>query len=113
MHVIWEDTRLAPDLPTSTPEDCFGLGICESPNLYYDMFYARMVPGQSTFFKNFRVSEVSSIQDFVFTGDYHDLASNSTLLYGIWTDRRDKLSIFDYPDDTYGSQIVAGGATTK
>jgi hypothetical protein len=104
VHVIWEDTRLSPDLPIVFPD---------SPNLYYDMFYARMVPGQTTFFQNVRVSEVSSIQDYVFTGDYHDLASNSTLLYGIWTDRRDKLDIFDFPDDTYGSQIIAGGATTK
>ncbi len=112
VHVIFEDTRLAPELPTSDPADCFTapLGPCDSPNLYYDIFYARKPPGQALFFSNFRVSEASSIQDFSFTGDYNDLAANNTLLFAIWTDRRDKTSMFDFEDDVFGSRIIAGGA---
>ncbi|MBC8647448.1 MAG: hypothetical protein H7X85_09815, partial [Thermoanaerobaculia bacterium] len=61
-------------------------------------------------FENFRVSDVSSINDFVFIGDYNDLTI-SNKVFAVWTDRRDKLSIFDFEDDFYGSQITAGGGT--
>lgn len=114
VHVIFEDTRLTPDIPLSDPADCLdpvAPGPCNSPNLFYDVFYARKLPGLPTFFSNVRVNEAASIQDFVFTGDYTDLAANSTLLYGVWTDRRDKTTIFDSEDDVFGSRIIAGGAS--
>lgn len=92
LHLVWEDTRLAPNLPTSTPAACFGSAQnCDSPNLFYDVFYARRGPGKATgLSENVRFSDVLAIQDFVFAGDYIDLAVNDRLVYAIWTDRRDQ-----------------------
>jgi hypothetical protein len=102
LHVIWEDHRLSPELPAVFPN---------SSNLHYDIFYARKLPGLAVgWSSNFRVSDASSFEDFVFIGDYNDLAATNSGLFAIWTDRRDKLSILDFEDDVYGSRIIAGGA---
>jgi uncharacterized repeat protein (TIGR01451 family) len=94
LHVIWEDHRLS-----------------STDNLYYDIFYSRKLPGQGVGWStNFRVSDASSISDFIFVGDYIDLTSNSTLLFGVWTDRRHQTSIVAYEDNVFGSRIIAGGA---
>jgi hypothetical protein len=98
VHVIWEDHRLSPDVPIKFPR---------SPNLFYDIFQARKVPGGLAFGRNQRVSDASSINDFVFVGDYIDLAA-SHKPFGVWTDRRDKQDIFDLEDDVFGSQIKPG-----
>lgn len=103
LHAIWEDHRLSPTVPTVFPN---------SSNLRYDMFYSRKVPGAAGWFENFRVSDTSSLSDFIFIGDYNDLTA-SNKLFSIWTDRRDKASIFDFEDDTFGGQIIAGGGTPK
>jgi hypothetical protein len=50
------------------------------------------------------VSDVSSINDFLFVGDYIDLTANDKL-FGVWTDRKDKRDIFDLEDDVFGSHI--------
>jgi hypothetical protein len=107
LHLVWEDTRLAPNLPTSTPAACFTGPIptrnCDSPNLFYDVFYARRLPGQGTGWSdNVRFSDVLSIQDFTFAGDYIDVAVNDRLVYAIWTDRRDQISVFSADDDIMG-----------
>ena len=107
LHLVWEDTRLAPNLPTSTPQACFTGPIptrnCDSPNLFYDVFYARRLPGQGTgWSENMRLSDTLSIQDFTFGGDYIDLAVNDRLVYAIWTDRRDQISPFASDDDIMG-----------
>jgi hypothetical protein len=94
VYLIWEDHRLSPEVPTAFPN---------SPNLYYDIFSSKKGPGGPGWFANQRVSDASSIVDYIFIGDYFDLASNSTLIYGVWTDRRDKTSIFDFEDDVFGS----------
>lgn len=105
LHVIWEDHRTSPSLPIAFPN---------SPNLYFDMFYSRNVPGKGVgWFSNFRISEQSSINDYSFIGDYNDLAANKTTLFGIWTDRRHQNSIFQYEDNVYGSRIIAGGGLGK
>jgi hypothetical protein len=114
VHIVWEDTRLSPDVSVSPIEGCFFVpipsAVCNSPNLYYDIFYARGAPGHGVgFFNNFRVSEVSSIQDFVFTGDYTDLAANNRLVFGIWTDRRHQTTIFSGADNIVGSGVIPGG----
>jgi hypothetical protein len=49
----------------------------------------------------------------VFAGDYTDLAVNQNVLFGIWTDRRHSLSIFSGADNTFGSRIIAGGASRR
>jgi hypothetical protein len=38
-------------------------------------------------------------------GDYFDLTANSALVYGVWTDRRDKTDPSDLEDDVFGSLI--------
>jgi hypothetical protein len=101
LNAMWEDHRLSPTVPIAFPN---------SSNLYYDQFYSRKIPGVPGWMENLRVSDVSSIVDFVFIGDYVDLTS-SNKLFGIWTDRRDKLSIFDFEDDVFGSEIIPGGGT--
>ena len=94
VFLIWEDHRLSPELPIEFPN---------SPNLYYDIFAAKKGFGNSGWFPNTCVSDASSIVDYVFIGDYFDLAANDKFFFGIWTDRRDKTSIFDFEDDVYGS----------
>ena len=94
VYLIWEDHRLSPELPIEFPN---------SPNLYYDIFGAKKGFGNSGWFQNTRVSDATSIVDFVFIGDYFDLAVNDQFVFGIWTDRRDKTDIFDFEDDVYGS----------
>jgi hypothetical protein len=102
LHVIWEDHRLSPTVPVVFPD---------SSNLFYDIFSARKVPGQGVdWSRNFRVSDASSINDFLFIGDYNDLTATN-ILFGVWTDRRDKVSIFDLEDDVYGSRVKSTGST--
>ena len=48
-----------------------------------DVFYSRKTPGDPGWFANFRVNDTPSLQDFVFTGDYTDLAANQNVLFGI------------------------------
>ncbi len=99
LHAIWEDHRLSPVVVTAFPV---------SSNLYYDQFYSRRPQGHG-WFSNFRVSDTSSINDFVFIGDYVDLAANDTTLFGVWTDRRHQGSIFAFEDNVFGSRIISGG----
>jgi hypothetical protein len=98
LHAIWEDHRLSPDVPAVFPN---------SPNLYYDIFYSRKPPGGG-WFNNFRVTETSSINDFIFIGDYNDLSAVNKV-FAIFTDRRHRTSIFDFEDNVFGSQIIPGG----
>jgi len=95
LHAVWEDHRL------STQD-----------NLFYDCFYSRKTRG-SDWFSSFRVNEASSMSDFVYIDDYIGITANNTTLFGIWTDRRDKSSVFDSEDDVYGSLIISGGAAPK
>jgi hypothetical protein len=105
VHVIWEDTRLGPEVPPASLADCFFSAnpVCNSSNLYYDIFYAALLPGVASS-ANSRVSDVASIQDFIFTGDYTDLAASANALFGVWTDRRHQTSIFVFQDNVYGSR---------
>lgn len=106
VHVIWEDTRLAPEVSPSSLASCFlsSTPVCDSSNLYYDIFYAQLTPGGAPSASS-RVSDFSSIQDFIFSGDYNDLAASSNTLFAIWTDRRHQTSIFAFPDNVYGSLV--------
>lgn len=102
LHAAWEDHRLSPVVPTVFPN---------SSNLYYDNFYSRMVPGAAGWTTNFRVSDTSSISDYLFIGDYTDIAVNNTTTFSIWTDRRHQGSIFAPEDNVFGSRIISGGGT--
>ncbi len=94
VHVMFEDHRLSPTVPTVFPN---------SSNLRYDMFSARKTTGG--FESNVRVSDASSISDFIFIGDYNDLTASTNTLFGIWTDRRHQSSIFQFEDNTFGSLV--------
>jgi hypothetical protein len=90
-QATWIDARL----PTSAAPECNG----DVQNLFYDVFSStRQGHGWST---NVRVTGESSRTDFIYIGDYIDLAAAAR--YSVWTDRRDKFSIFDFEDDVWGS----------
>ncbi len=78
-------------------------GVTDVENLEYDIFSSTRRDG--TWRPNVRVSDQSSRTDFIFLGDYIDLTPSSAGLFTIWTDRRDKLSIFDFEDDVWGSPV--------
>ena len=94
LHLVWEDTRLAPNLPAFNAGGSFGSPQnCDSPNLFYDVFYARRGPGKGTgWSENVPPSDVLAIQDFVFAGDYINLAVNDRLVYAISANRRDRIT---------------------
>jgi hypothetical protein len=97
-HAIWEDDRLP--APAGAVSQCSFFVDVE--NLFYDIFYSTLQDGGWS--ANVRVTEESSISDFLFIGDYFDLTVDIGSLYTVWTDRRDKLSIFDLEDDVWGSR---------
>ncbi len=98
VHVIWEDHRFSPEVPAIFPD---------SPNLFYDMVYASVKKDDDSKSANHRVTSASSINDFIFIGDYNDLTTNDKkLIVGAFTDRRDKTSIFDFEDDVFGVRIT-------
>ena len=97
-HAIWEDHRLPLEGPGGS-ECPFATDV---ENLEYDIFYSTL-QGKH-WGPNIRVSDQSSRSDFVFNGDYIDLTTSNGSLFGIWTDRRDKTTIFDGEDDVWGSR---------
>lgn len=107
----WEDHRNSPyTVPAN--EDCGGgLGTGNAYNCYYDIYSASTSPGGSDWAANpnKRITDVSSMSDYLFIGDYIDSSVNriSTDLgvQVIWTDRSDKSSVFDYEDDVYSDKI--------
>jgi hypothetical protein len=95
-HAVWVDHRLP--LEVVTESQClFGIDV---ENLEYDIFYSTR-QGQR-WSPNVRVTDRSSLSDFVFAGDYIDLTAATGSPFAIWTDRRDKRSIFDFEDDVWG-----------
>jgi hypothetical protein len=99
---LWEDHRLSREASFTSSN------FSESSNLFYDCFSALRL-NSSSWLSNFRVSEESSMSDFIYVGDYIDITSSNTSVFGIWTDRRDKSSIFDFEDAVYGARIIIGG----
>lgn len=74
-------------------------------NEFYDIFSDKTLPA---FGEDSRVSDISSISDFIFIGDYIDSSAsrrNDRLAHVIWTDRSDKLDIFDPEDDTFSDAV--------
>jgi hypothetical protein len=97
-HAIWMDHRLPPE--GAVASECpFGFDV---ENIEYDIFYSTLQGKRWS--PNVRVTDQSSRTDFIFVGDYIDLTTSNGSLFGIWTDRRDKVSIFDPEDDVWGSR---------
>jgi hypothetical protein len=96
-HVIWEDHRLSP---------------FPAVNIFYDVFHTQILGGVVQ--PNARVTDTSSLGDFFFNGDYFDLtaASSPSQVFGVWTDRRDKIGILDDEDDVWGAGIPIGPMLT-
>jgi hypothetical protein len=96
-HATWVDHRLPLQL-VSAPQCPFFPDI---ENLEYDIFYSTR-QGQD-WRPNVRVTDQASLSDFIFAGDYNDLTPTNGGLFTVFTDRRDKRSIFDLEDDIWGS----------
>jgi hypothetical protein len=96
LYVHWEDHRTSP--------------VADNP--IYDVFWSKKV-GSGGWQSNGRLTDVSSLSDFIFLGDYFDITvsrggdgdHNDPFVYGIWTDRRDEPTIFDFDDDIWGARI--------
>lgn len=88
LHAIWEDHR------TSVEED----------NFYYDVFWTRR-SGSGAWAANKKLTDARSTSDFLFLGDYYDITVSDGLVYGVWTDRRDEPSAFDFDEDSWGAVI--------
>lgn len=84
VHVIWEDHRLS-----------------TTDNLYYDMFGDAKL-GIFGWLGNFRFTDFSSINDWIFIGDYNDITASGGLVFAVWTDRRHQGSIFAFEDNVFG-----------
>lgn len=90
VHLTWEDHRMSPNLD----------------NTLYETYWARKVPGATSFSKEQSVSDTPSLSSWLFTGDYTGVAVNDTTLYAVWTDRRVDSTIWDYNNDAYGSRVI-------
>jgi hypothetical protein len=90
VHLIWEDHRLSPEVPVTDPMDPAQFG--QSSNRFYDVFAGHR-DADGRWERNVRVTDKSSISDFIFNGDYFDLTvSDEGGAFGIWTDRRHQTS---------------------
>ena len=102
LHVIWEDHRLSSTVPIRFPF---------SSNLFFDMFYTTKDDDDNGWWSpNIRITDASSINDWIFIGDYNDITvagedDEDSLIFGIWTDRRHQTSIFAFEDNVFGDII--------
>ncbi len=77
-----------------------------APNLIYDVRYKKSLNGGATWPTNaVLVTDVPSMSDYGFIGDYFDSAANMRRVYFVWTDRADKTSILDLEDDIYADRF--------
>lgn len=108
LMVAWEDHRNSYDsfIPT---DECYNN---DYTNCYYDTYAATTSPGGTDWNSNpnKRVTDVSSISDFLFIGDYIDSSTNQVTTDNtaqvIWTDRSDKASYMDFEDDVYSDRLT-------
>jgi hypothetical protein len=75
-----------------------------APNLLYDVRYRRSTDGGAIFASPVKVTEVVSLSDFVFIGDYFDTAATMRRFHLAWTDRGDKTDILDFEDDVFADR---------
>ena len=71
--------------------------------MIYDI-YATTIDSKGNIQPSKRITDVSSLSDFEFVGDYISSAvpregKASAIAFFIWTYRRDKSDIFDFEDD--------------
>ncbi len=110
LKAAWEDHRQSPYY-TPNNEDCGnGYGEGYGWNCYYDIYESVTEPGGMDWNANpnRRLTDISSISDKNFIGDYIDATTNritsSLNALVIWTDRRDLDSVWYDDDDIYSDK---------
>jgi len=78
-------------------------------NCHYDIYFTQGTTLSSS--SNQRVTDASSLSDYTFIGDYMDATPGSSVDL-VWTDRRDKTSIFDQEDDVLFDKVESPGLDT-
>lgn len=103
----WEDHRNSPASGPIPGIECGGDGT-DGRNCIYDTFSAITNPAFLTH-PNQRVTDASSVSDFIFLGDYIDSSTSRTTsdrtAHVVWTDRSDKASIMDFEDDVLSDML--------
>jgi hypothetical protein len=69
-----------------------------TPNLFYDVRYRKSINGGMTFAAPITATNGPSLSDASYIGDYFDSAVTMRRYHLVWTDRADKLNVFD-PED--------------
>jgi hypothetical protein len=72
-----------------------------APNRLYDVRYRRSINGGLSFLGPITVTDVVSLSDFEYIGDYFDTAATMRRFHLAWTDRGDKWGIGDLEDDVF------------
>lgn len=104
LYADWEDHRNSPWYNAPPGFDC-GSAV---ENCFYDIYSDQTSPAWSW---DTRVTDVSSMSDYIFVGDYKDTSTSRSTssaqqkVHTIWTDRSDKVSIFDLEDDVYSDRV--------
>ena len=75
-----------------------------APNLIYDVRFRKSINGGATFAGPVTVTDVPSLSDYEFIGDYFDSAATMRRYHLAWTDRGDKTDIFDLEDDVFADR---------
>lgn len=75
-----------------------------APNRIYDVRFRKSLNGGVTFGVPVRVTEVVSLSDFDFIGDYFGTATTMRRFHLAWTDRGDKTDILDFEDDVFADR---------
>jgi len=97
------NTQVAPNIYIAYVDHYRSLA--SAPNRVYDVRYRKSTNGGATFGYPVRVTDVSSLSDWVFIGDYIDSAATMRRYHLVWTDRADKLDIFDPEDDVFADRF--------
>jgi hypothetical protein len=88
--VAWEDHRLS----------------SSGDNNLYDIFSDQTNPSFGT---DWRISDLSSLSQFTFIGDYTESSANripsDRVVHTIWTDRSDRFSVTDFEQNVYEDKI--------
>jgi hypothetical protein len=61
--------------------------------------------GGTTWSSPARITDQSSMSDFIFIGDHIDSSATNRKAWVLWTDRADKTSIYDDENDVFADQV--------
>ena len=75
-----------------------------APNLFYDVRYRRSINGGATFAAPVKVTDVVSLSDLDYVGDYFDAAATMRRYHLAWTDRGDQTDINEPEDDVFADR---------